>query len=410
MRAMPPATSSLSTLDTNDPAPFIGLASLMRRALNGENLSHLINMAAFNPNSANMLMGLAVIFQLTGSREVGLEMQARALALCQLYCQPAATSDALRLLVIMRPGDMMDNTQVDFLLEDFNVALDMLYVSDDLPFPESLPSHDVLLVAIAQSDENLALLGRVEALVAASSKRVINRPERIARLSRDSVSAMLQDVPGLQMPRIARVRREALLGAGRENSSMEGLLGDGGFPIIVRPIGSQAGRGLAKLENPEALRKYLDGMPDAEFYVARFVDYRSGSGLYRKYRIALIEGIPYACHMAISEDWMIHYKNAGMEASAAKRAEEESFMARFDEDFGARHCAAFHAISERLGAEYLVVDCGEINGDLLVFEADNVGFIHAMDPVDIFPYKQLAMRKAFEAFYAMLRRVARRAQ
>jgi hypothetical protein len=53
--------------------------------------------------------------------------------------------------------------------------------------------------------------------------------------------------------------------------------------------------------------------------------------------------------------------------------------------------------------DYLVMDCAENSkGDLLVFEADNLGLIHAMDPVDIYPYKQPQMHKVFAAFHAML--------
>ena len=55
--------------------------------------------------------------------------------------------------------------------------------------------------------------------------------------------------------------------------------------------------------------------------------------MFRKYRIALIEGRPFACHMGVSEHWMIHYLNAGMRESAPKRAEEACFMAEFDQDF-----------------------------------------------------------------------------
>jgi hypothetical protein len=386
-----------------DSEPYIGIASLLRRSLSGENLSHLVNMAAFNPDSANMLMSLSVIFQLTGSRAVGLEMQARALQMRQLYHLPSATGRVgVRLLAIMRPGDMMDNTPVDFLLEETDVALDTLYVADDLPFPAALPECDVILVAIGQSDQNQTLLERLCGLLATSSRPVLNRPERIMHLSRDGVSALLQSIPGVEMPVALRINRQDLQQISRGAKSLAAL-GCADFPIIARPLGSQAGIGLEKLDGADAIEKYLNATPDQEFHIARFVDYRSADGLYRKYRIALIDGVPYACHMAISDNWMIHFKNAGMEASAAKRAEEASFMAGFDAGFGRRHRAACLSIAERLQMDYLVMDCAENSkGDLLVFEADNLGLIHAMDPVDIYPYKQPQMHKVFAAFHAML--------
>ena len=70
-----------------------------------------------------------------------------------------------------------------------------------------------------------------------------------------------------------------------------------------------------------ALAGYLLRRPEQEFYLAPFIDYRGADGLYRKYRVALIAGRPYASHMAVSTHWMIHYLNADMmgQAEPARR-------------------------------------------------------------------------------------------
>jgi glutathione synthase/RimK-type ligase-like ATP-grasp enzyme len=144
-----------------------------------------------------------------------------------------------------------------------------------------------------------------------------------------------------------------------------------------------------------------------QFYLSRFVDYRSADGLFRKYRVALVGGKPFICHYAISERWMIHYLNAGMTDSAEKRAEEAACMASFDDGFATRHKAALTAINERMGLPYLGIDCAEMpNGDLLIFEVDNAMIVHAMDPEDMFPYKVPAMRRVFNAFRQLLSRAA----
>jgi len=386
--------------------PFIGLASMMRMVSAGANLADLINIAAYNPNDANMLMGMSIIFQLTENRDMGLELQAKALKIRQLYHQPSASVQlGIRLLALMRPGDMMDNTPVDFLLEGSDTALDLLYVSPDLPFPESLPDHDVLIVALGQSDQNQPLLEKIGELIKSSPHPVLNMPDRISLLSRDSVSELLKLTPGVEIPITARIDREGLKQICRGEKSITTLLKDGGFPIIIRPLDSHAGKGLAKIDSPTGITDYLEARAENEFNIARFVDYRGPDGLYRKCRIVLIDGKPFACHLAISGNWMIHYKNAGMTESAAKRAEEANFMANFDRDFARRHKEAFRMIAERMRLDYLVIDCGETpEGKLLIFEADNLGFIHALDPVDIYPYKQPQMHKVFEAFCAMLKR------
>ncbi len=84
-------------------------------------------------------------------------------------------------------------------------------------------------------------------------------------------------------------------------------------------------------------------------------------------------------------------------------------MASFDDDFARRHATAFRAITERLGLDYVGIDCAEtLDGELLIFEVDSDMIVHAMDPVDLFPYKQPQMRKLFDAFRALLAKAAMR--
>jgi glutathione synthase/RimK-type ligase-like ATP-grasp enzyme len=228
-------------------------------------------------------------------------------------------------------------------------------------------------------------------------------PDRIALLARDSVCALLKSASGVDIPQTTRVSRQALEQIGRNELSVTTVLSDGNFPLIIRPVDSHAGNDLAKLDNPAAIAQYLSTLSEEIFYISRFVDYSDEDGQFRKYRIVLIEGRPFVCHMGISSDWMIHYLNAGMIESAEKRAEEERFMADFDKDFAIRHKEAFQAINERMGLDYLGIDCAEMaDGSLLIFEVDGSMVIHAIDPVDIFPYKQPQMKKVFDAFREML--------
>jgi len=398
--------------------PLVGLAALMRMAFSGVDLAplgaQLIARAERNPNDANALMDLSTVLQLRGNRETALGVQAQALEIQQLYRPPTAGSQAhdqarLRLLAIMGPGDLMSNSPLEFLLEDADVTLDLLYVAPGLPLPPSLPDHDVLFVAIAQSDRNLSVLKEIEDAIKSWPRPVLNGPDRIAWMSRDGACALLKSVPGIVMPVTARVSRQILEQIDREALSITTILEDGGFPIIVRPVDSHAGQGLEKIEHPAALADYLRAAPNSEFYVARFVDYRSPDGQFRKYRIVLIDGRPFVCHMGISDHWMIHYLNAGMADSAEKRDEEARFMAVFDTGFALRHEQAFRAINERAGLDYLGIDCGETpDGKLLIFEIDSCMIVHAMDPVDVFPYKQPQMQKVFAAFRDMLINARRR--
>ncbi len=386
--------------------PVIGVARLMRMAESKADLSHLVNIAAYNPDDANLLMNLSMIFQLTGNREAAFEIQGKALDRRTLFHLPAQNPPAsITLLALMRPGDMMDNTPLDFLLEQSDVDLDLLYVSAEHPLPDPPPPHDLLFVAIGEAMENQALLKQIASRLARWPKPVINYPDKILRLARNRASALLSSIDGVVMPITALIDRTTLLKIANGERTTAEFLENDRYPVIIRPLDSHAGRGLCKLDTPADLYGYLQTMQEEAFYVSRFIDYSDQDGLFRKYRIALAEGRPYACHMAISEQWMIHYKNAGMTESADKRAEEAEFMTGFDTGFGHRHAAALQAIYERIGLDYFIIDCAETaDGSLLVFELDNRGFVHAMDAVELFPYKPLVMKKLFDAFRSMLGR------
>lgn len=392
----------------DDNTPFIGLAPLMRQAFSGVDLkpfgAQLIDRLSRHPEDAHTLMDLSTVLQLTGNRDIALATQMQALELQQIYHVPAATPEPkIRMLALMAPGDLMANTPLEFLLENSDVALDMLYIVPDLAAMPELPEHDILFIAVGESDENRPLLQELANATADWPRAVLNKPERIINLSRDSACKLLSPASGIAMPDAVRIDRQTLEKIGAGTQPLTGVITEGAFPIIVRPVGSHAGQGLDKLETPAAIAAYLQTVPHSEFYVARFVDYRSADGLFRKYRIILIDGQPYVCHMAISSHWMIHYLNAGMTESAEKRAEEERFMAGFDEGFARRHATAFREIRERLGLDYVGIDCAETtDGKLLIFEADSDMIVHAMDPVDLFPYKAPQMHKLFAAFRRML--------
>ena len=177
------------------------------------------------------------------------------------------------------------------------------------------------------------------------------------------------------------------------------------YPVIVRPVGSHAGRDLAKIGTVDELAAYLAKVEDEEFFISPFIDYSGKDGLFRKFRVVLVDGKPYASHMGVSSNWMIHYVNAGMYEDARKREEEKAFMEHFD-DFAQRHRAALDAIYRRTHLDYVCIDCAETqDGRLLIFEVDHTMVVHAMDPESLFPYKQVHMEKVKTAFLDFLFRL-----
>jgi len=381
---------------------LLGMATLMRQAFLGQNLAPLGNVMLkrieANPGDANALLDCSTILLLMGDTALGLAMQSRAIALQTSYLLPGPGASAgLKLLVIMGPGALMWNTPVEFLTEGSDVQVELLFLKADADWPLSISDHDVLLVAVAESEENKPLLARLALFLAAWPRPVLNAPERIAALTREQVSLSLQDIDGVAIPPTVKVSRTELDDLGG------GVLADQVFPIILRPVDSHAGVNLDKMASADAIAPYLGRVGGASFYLSRFVDYASADGLYRKYRIALIGGRPFLSHLAISAHWMIHYLNAGMRDSAVKRAEEAECMDGFDSGFAQRHAVGLQHIHQRLGLPYLQLDCAEtLAGDLLIFEAGTAMVIHNMDELSLFPYKRAAMNKLFAAFRQLL--------
>lgn len=382
---------------------FLGLAPFLRASIAGTDFRPLgkdmLERAGQHPEDAELWLNLSIIVQCFGQREIGLSIQSLALQHKRIYRLPATLQPAkLTLLMLCVPGDISENTPMDCLLENSDVDLVFYYVSPDDPLALPIPEHDAVFVAICESDHNRKVLAALEQSLAHWPKPVINKPQFIPSTGREAASQLLQDAPGLLIPPTLPVPRSLLLDIAAGKIQLSEQFAGCDVPIIVRPVGSHAGRDLARIEMADELAAYLSKVQDEEFFISPFIDYSGKDGLFRKFRVVLVDGKPYASHMGISSNWMIHYVNAGMYEDAAKRVEEAAFMEHFDE-FALHHRAALDAIYQRTKLDYLCIDCAETrDGHLLIFEIDHTMVVHAMDPESLFPYKQVHMQKVKAAF------------
>jgi len=393
--------------------PRLGVAELTQRAFAGEDLRplwhRLMEVATDDAAGSGMGMDLSIISQLLGDKPTGLAIQKDTLALQRLYRSPSPSKPRLRVLALAAQMDIGGNTPLEFLLQGSDIELATFYVVPGMPLPEKLPDHDVAIIIAPDGDATRETLAALAALAAAWPRPLLNAPEKIARLDRDRLYHCLSGIAGLEIPQTAKLDRASLSAIAADPSRLKVHLNDGVFPLIIRPTGSHAGFGLAKLDDPVALAAYLEKREETEFFLSRFVGYASPDGLYRKYRIVLVDGKAYACHMAIAEKWKVWYLNADMALSASNRQEEAHFMRDFDAGFAARHNTALGEMIARLGLDYVIIDCAETAmGDLLVFEADNTAIVHNMDPPNVYPYKPAQMQKIFKAVQTMFYRKAGR--
>lgn len=395
------------------PQVRVGLAPLTRCAFQGQSLSgvraQLLLEFKRNPGNAAALMDVAVIDQLEGDTDAGLAIQSQALETCRTYRSFRETAAGKTLLVLAAPIQMGGNTPVDFLLErsDFNVLTH--FVDPVNPTSADLPGHDVVFVAApGDSDDCRQFLDGIEAITDSIEKPVVNAPENIARLERDVLHSLLCTSPGIRVPTIKRFSRNVLELASAVDMHRTVLEQVGDFPLVIRPVGSHAGLGLEKLNSANDLSNYLRNWTNPEFFVSEYIDYTSAhDDKFRKYRVILVGGKAFPCHMAIADQWKVWYLNADMQNDPQKRSEEAAFMDAFATEFAARHANAFDSLYQKLGLDYFGVDCAEDrDGNLVIFEADNALLVHDMDPPDVFPYKLDHMHRLFDAVEAMLTRMS----
>jgi hypothetical protein len=403
-------TGDPASPSANGELPHVmGLAFLARAATDQasvqEVLEALIGRITEDPADAGALLDLSTLLLATGNRDKGLELQGSAIALQRCYrVGLPLPNPGLRLLVLMSAGDFTANTPLEFLLEGSDVQLIACFV-DGAPTAQDLPDHDLAFLAVGESETAGPLLASLDGAFTQWPRPVFNgRADVIAGLTRDGVAARFPNHPHVLCPATVRTSRQRLadIAAGRE--PLAALAETLAFPIIARPVGSHAGVGLEKLGDTQALGDYLATHPDAEFFVAGFVDYSAPDGRFRKLRVVFIDGRPFLSHLAVSERWMVHYLNADMAQSPANRDEEAEAMATFDDGFAARHAAAFSALTQAFPLDYFGIDCAETaDGRLLLFEVDVAMIVHAMDPEEVYPYKKPAMSRLFAAFVSALK-------
>lgn len=395
-----------------EPQNRVGVAQLTHLALNGVDLhplrSLLLQQYAEDAENAGALMDLSVIDQMYGDREQGLAWQAKAFETCTLFRTYRGQQAKKKLLVFALPIDIGSNTPIEFLLPNDEFEIITYYLNPDRVTPDTaeLPEHDVAFCAAPADAENAPqFYALVRKLTENTGTKVLNLRDAEERLDRTSLQRCLPEMPGLKLPQILRVQRNTLEAALQATTLLGPLAALGNYPIVIRPLGSHAGKGLAKLNSAAELGDYLARHDDAEFHVSEFVDYASPKdGHFRKARIAFIDGKAYPCHLAIADQWDVWYVNADMHNSDEKRREEEAFLEEFESDFGARHQKAFEALTSGLGMEYFGIDCSEDkDGNLVVFEADNSLIVHDLDSKTTFPYKSRHMARIFAAFEGMLK-------
>jgi Flp pilus assembly protein TadD len=268
-----------------------------------------------------------------------------------------------------------------------------------------LPPHDIVFNSIGDADNCGAALAAATEILARTSVRVLNHPQRVGKTGRAENARRLGQIPGVVTPRTEAWPRDTLLASGGADA-----LTRAGFtwPLLLRSPGFHAGQNFVKVEVPENLQSAAASLPGASLFVIQFLDTRCEDGKIRKYRVMMVDGRLYPLHVAVSASWKVHYFSADMADRPEHRAEDEAFLTDMPRVLGPRAMRALERIREALGLDYGGIDFAlDDQGAVVVFEANSTMVIPQPDQGERWMYRVAPVRRARDAVHRMLLEASR---
>ncbi|MGH7716605.1 MAG: tetratricopeptide repeat protein, partial [Vulcanimicrobiaceae bacterium] len=318
---------------------------------------HLLAALSLDPDSAMAHIGMARIFAIEGDAEASLEHQRAALGNAAISVSaPGPLQDRAPRLLLLASEEQLGATAGAWLAEStFSFAtLIVERFHDGL----TLPPHHAVFNTISDADRNPAALERARRIVTRTTVPVINSPYAVLATARTALGQRLSDVTDAIVPATCAFARNA-------------RLPDVGWPMLLRAPGFHSGQHFVRVERPDDLAAALARLPGDTLLAIGALQAQSHDGLFRKYRMMIVDGKLYPMHAAISNHWKVHYFSAEMVQHPERRAEDEAFLASPQAVLGERAMRALDAIRARLELDYGGIDFAlDADGRVLVFEAN----------------------------------------
>ena len=272
-------------------------------------------------------------------------------------------------------------------------------VADVYAETDVLPPADIVFNAISDADRNHAALLAMTGVLDGGKAPVINDPQRVIGTARAALAGRLANIAGVVAPRVATVEIAELRTAGAPLVERAGFA----FPLLVRAPGFHTGQHFARVESPADLGTAIAAFPDGDVLLMEFVETRSADERVRKYRMMAIGGVLYPLHVAVSQQWKVHYFTADMAGDAANRAEDERFLADPVAVLGAPAMDALQRVRTAVGLDYMGIDFGIDGADrVVVFEANATMIVLPPGPEPMWDYRRAPIQEIIRAVHRML--------
>ena len=258
-------------------------------------------------------------------------------------------------------------------------------------FDSQLPFHHLVFNAIGDADLCREALEKSIDLLKTSQTPVINNPETVLNTGRIVNASRLAALPGVRSSRMHLIAKADFY-------AKQEILSQYAYPFLMRSPGFHGGNHFARITNSDDLQSAFKELPGENLLLIEYLDSHSSDKLFRKYRIMFINGLLYPIHMAISENWNVHYFSSEMEENEAYRSEEASFLCDFKGHLGETVITALMRISLALELDYCGIDFGiDGNDKLLLYEANPTMLINPPTHEKKWDYRREAASSALSA-------------
>jgi hypothetical protein len=252
------------------------------------------------------------------------------------------------------------------LIDDTNIEVCRITVGGIKGDPFKVPKVDLIFNAICNPDTNQKSLKVTQNIVDTLKVPVLNHPQHILRTGRENIYELFKNRDGIIFPKTIRIRPRCLSDVRKVVDSEKFEL-----PFLFREAGYHAGKNLELVRNWDdihELEKFaFDGR---DYYLTQFVDFKSQDGLYRKYRVIVIDGKPYPRHLIISDLWNVHAESRKeiMSKNVECLEEEKNFL----RDFHQRDLSFFSTFYQELKLDFFGVDFSyHPDGRMIIFEINS---------------------------------------
>ncbi len=258
-----------------------------------------------------------------------------------------------------------------------NERLHCMNVILDIRSDQKLPRQMIngVFNEISDPDTHKITLQKAEEFYQAISSQVpfFNIPSHVMRTSRDQIYQLLQGIEKLHVPKTIKIQP-------RSSQEIHDIIKKEGFqyPVIFRQAGNHGGIGTIRVDD-EIEQFYAFPLDGRDYYLTQFVEYVE-DGLYKKYRLIVVDGKVYLRHVKISSGWMVHHKSQIKNPEKLQQISAKCFTSNTESIQ-----EVVTKIYDHLRLDYFGIDCNiDKDGNLLVFEINPSMSVFLQAKGDIF--------------------------